>query len=120
MSVYCRYLLSLVRSFCCFLLYATDTLHYEVVALSCVHNHNRLTTIYGPEQRFGAANRLLNVSFPQQCVHQLLSDGFKSSPSQKSMWVQTCTLLQPPLHLIFSNYKLLERRFSDASLPPPS
>lgn len=75
MSVYCRCLPSVVSSFCWFLLYAMDTLHYEVVALSCVHHHKRLTTISGPEKWSGVAKSLLNISFPQQCVHGSFQTG---------------------------------------------
>lgn len=93
------------------------TLHCEVFALACAYNHKRTTTVSDLEQRSRAANYLLNVQFPQQCVGRPLSDGFKSSPSKKSTWVQTCTLLQPTLNL---NYNLLERLLTDASLPAPS
>lgn len=53
-------------------------------------------------------------------MHRSRLGRFKSSPPWKSTWVQTCALLQPPLHLIFSNYNLLEQLLADASLPPPS
>lgn len=85
-----------------------------VFALACACNSKRTTTVSGLEQRSRAANHLLTVQFPQQCVGRPHSDGFKSSPSKKSTSVQTCTLLQPPLHL---NYNLL--LLTDASLPVP-